>query len=319
MDVISLLEVVDSVVSKVPIPESWTADLARFAGIQGGITVQPLENGNSSAVKDELMSVFLNGLFQSVYRDSQAAGALDFHLDREDATELAWFDSGQTGWQKKSSKARAEALEILVYMSRSFSRYINAYVAGKFIGWPKVNNIEESEGRFAKKDDAKRLREIGFERSKMIEFLNKIGIPHTLKNPSDASNINQSGYSGQDLSMEEGGAGISNQARDEAGQNRKKKVHRINTRRHVLADLIEKAQAQAGENGEDPNEVYVILTQMAQSTTPPIPLLEFVKGKGIKYQSGEVIKAYTKNALKKYLNPALRGKKKVPATKLVEK
>lgn len=316
MDVISLLEVVNSVASQVPIPEDWDNRLEMEAGIPKGLKIKVSEN--SSERLDKLTSDLLDGLFKLTYRHSFAAGGLDCYLHEEDPNDLAWFDVGQTGWQKKSIKARTDGLEILVYMSLHFERYIKAFKTGRFNGWPKVNNLLDEDAQFARKEDSQRLKEIGFERSQIIKFLNNHKIPHSLTLPSNNQRDLLHSH-GLDSGIEQESIAVNNAFLIEAGQSERSKIHRINAKRHILADLIEKAQAQAGVKGEDPKEVYFILTQMAQSTTPPIPLLEFVKGKGIKYQSGEIIKPYTLNALKKYLNPALRGKKKDPPTKLADK
>jgi len=133
----------------------------------------------------------LSHLFLSAYRDSQAAGALDCYLDREDAPD--WYDWGQTRWPKVSTVARTEGLAKLVHMSRYFDRYAKAYQSGRFDNWPRLSDIQSHEGKYERPEDAQRLREIGFDRNELIEYLDKIGIPHTLGEVcSVAENVQQS-------------------------------------------------------------------------------------------------------------------------------
>lgn len=318
MDVISILEVVDSVASQVPTPETWKDGVLNRAEVP----MSPFtDRSGKASISERIHGIkvgLLNNLFLSAYRDSQAAGALDCYLDRVSEEGPKWLDWGQTGWPKVSMAARSDGLAMLVHMSRYFERYAKAYQSGRFDGWPQSNEIQSHEGKFKKQNDAQRLNEIGFERTELIRFLNTNEISHSLGDgssthdnaPQDVSDSVTSAPINEPDCDERRDASLDNAIQEEkiSSPAHGGRVHRIEGRGHVLADLIAKAQAQA-DHPNDERIVYPILVEMAQSGNHP-RLIGFVPGDGIKYLTGDGYRHYTQVALRKYLRPETRGRKK---------
>ncbi len=322
MEVISVLEVVDSVAKQVPTPEGWRDGILNRAEIP--ILLLADQHPSKSRLSERIHGMkgdFLNGLFLTAYRDSQAAGALDYYFDRVGEDALQWLDWGQTGWPKVSATARSEGLAMLVHMSRYFERYSKAYQAGRFDGWPRVSDVQSSEGKFEKRNDAQRLTEIGFERAKAIDFLNRHEIPHSLGNSLPAPGREQRDMSDGNPSVLIEDSDIAAHRRDisdssdQEGNSQPvdgRRVHHINGR-HILANLIDQARTQAGEDRNDARIVYGFLVLMAKSGNYPPTLIGFEPRRGVKYLSGTDEKFYTKEALRKYMNPEARGRKKSPS------
>lgn len=320
MDVISILEVVDSVASQVPTPETWKDGILNRAEVP----MSPFTDRSGKArISERIHGIkinLLNNLFLSAYRDSQAAGALDCYLDRVSEEGPKWLDWGQTGWPKVSMAARSDGLAMLVHMSRYFERFAKAYQSGRLDDWPQSNEIQSHEGKFKKQNDAQRLNEIGFERTELIRFLNKNEIPHSLRDgssthgnvPQDVSDSVPSAPINEPDSDERPDAALDNSTQKEkiSKPEHGKTVHFISKQGHVLANLIEKAQAQAGDQRNDERVVYEILVAMAQSGNYRPRLDSFVPGDGIKYLTGDGYRHYTQVALRKYLRPETRGRKK---------
>jgi len=85
--------------------------------------------------------------------------------------------------------------------------------------------------------------------------------------------------------------------------------HRIKSRSDQLAAVLERAK-EAALDRDDYLSVWAALVSMAQSSSRPAPLLGYVEDEGVKYQVAEGLgtKFLTKNALRKRLNPASRGR-----------
>lgn len=181
VDVIPLLKVIDAIASQVPVPKEWQAGFLK----SDEVPIKSYTNHSGRVIVSKQMHTLrvglLNGFFLSAYRYSQAAGALDCYLDRIDEKVPSWLDSSQTGWHKVSEAARSEGLAILVHMSRYFDRYRDAYQAGRLDDWPQMESMKSCEGKFKKISDEQRLGELSFYRLDLIEFLDAVGIPHSLE------------------------------------------------------------------------------------------------------------------------------------------
>lgn len=293
MNTISLFEIIESVAPHVPIPEDWDHDFFLHDVMVSSMTSSILQ---PSPAKRKLRAGFLNGLFLAAYRDSQAAGALDFYLDRAIEVGPSWIDWSQTGWPKVSVSARVDGLTILAHMSRYFERYKAAYFLRKFDNWPETTEIQSREGKFKTPTDYARINEIGFDRIEIIEFLCKNNIPNSL---NDSLNLTDEIEPSEPIENPD-----NNPKNEQQDLNTRSKIKRKPGKVAILAKNIRKAQAEAGADRNNAQIVYAILIKMAELGSPP--MIQFVEGKGIQFHKGEHKPYYHYSTLEKYLNSSAR-------------
>lgn len=82
-------------------------------------------------------------------------------------------------------------------------------------------------------------------------------------------------------------------------------THRMNTRVHPLRAVMDAAKA-AAVSSTDYHSVWAALVRLAEADSRPAPLLGYVEGEGVKYQTDKDIKFFTKDALRKQMNPNAR-------------
>lgn len=319
MEIISVLEVVESIATQVPAPTERPAGILDRNDVPASALRHKFEKLHFPVSAYRMRMNFLNGLFLSAYRDSQSAGALDFYLDQAKEGGPKWYDCGPTGWPKESSSAREEGLSMLVHMARYFERYMQAYQSGRFDGWPKRNEMKANEGKFATQTDSQRLSEIGFERAELVRFLRQYEIPSNLTTDSRnlAERSSAMGNTPFPSAVEtEVDLGNTTENIDKDLTTPGSSTHLINKSRHVLADFIAAAQAQAGDQRKNARVVYGILIKMADSGDFSPLVTKFIPREGIEYLSGTVYKPYTYGALDKYINPEKRGHKKKPPSEI---
>lgn len=321
MEVISVLEVVDSIASQVPVPEEWQQGFLKH----DEVPIKPyITRAGRVIISDSMHTLrvgFLNGAFRSAFRYSQAAGALDCYLDRSDSPTPSWFDCGQTGWHKVSIAARGEGLAMLVHMSRYFDRYRDAYLSGRLDSWPQINEMKSSEGKFEKAGDEQRLNELGFQRPELIEFLNENGIPHGLgetpflSNREPLTNFDSIALQltvDSTMFIETSIAENLSPTRSEFTISEEKKmqscttshVHRIEGG-DALTSIVEKAIVRAGN--ESTADVWVQLRDIAKEKVSPFTGI--VKGPALQYKDDYDNDAYlTKDALRSRLKRRNKGR-----------
>jgi hypothetical protein len=320
VEIISVLEVVESIAAKVPLPAEWSAGILNRDEVPASALLQKSGKVHFPASSYRLRMDFLNGLFLKAYRDSQAAGALDYCLDQTTEDVPQWYDWGPTGWPKASKSAREDGLSMLVHMSRYFERYMQAHQSGKFDGWPKRNEMKISEGKFSTETDAQRLSEIGFEKTEMVRFLKCHGIPSSLTvelpglsagHSASMSTELQSGANPEvasDIPLE------NEKNNSTAPDSTTHLINKVNKVGHVLADFIAAGQVQAGDHRKDPRVVYGILIELAESGAFLPRVKKFIPRRGIEYlNAAGNTRHYTYGALVKSLDPTKRGRKKKPA------
>ncbi|NPC57854.1 hypothetical protein [Caenimonas soli] len=85
--------------------------------------------------------------------------------------------------------------------------------------------------------------------------------------------------------------------------------HKVKNRADPLAAVIEKAKEFAA-NSNDYQSVWAALVELAQSSGRPAPLLGYAEEEGVKYRTDTIdgVKFFTKNALRKRMNPDARGR-----------
>ncbi len=84
--------------------------------------------------------------------------------------------------------------------------------------------------------------------------------------------------------------------------------HKVRSRSDPLAAVIEAAK-EAAVNGEDYQSVWAALVKMAEAA-PPAPVVGYVPREGVQYRvddDGEELRYFTKDALRKRMNPTARG------------
>lgn len=86
-------------------------------------------------------------------------------------------------------------------------------------------------------------------------------------------------------------------------------THRLESRAHPMSAVIAKA-ADAAVDRHDYQSVWSSLVGIAQSPAPPRPVIGYVDGEGVQYQTSESDepKYYTKDALRKRMNRRSRGR-----------
>ena len=84
-----------------------------------------------------------------------------------------------------------------------------------------------------------------------------------------------------------------------------KVVHKLATKTHALAAVIEKAR-QSAADANDYQSVWAALVRIAQSPERPAPIIGYVDTEGVKYQTAEreEPKYFTKKALKERFSRA---------------
>ncbi|RLK36105.1 hypothetical protein C7417_3880 [Cupriavidus plantarum] len=83
------------------------------------------------------------------------------------------------------------------------------------------------------------------------------------------------------------------------------KIHRTAARRHALTAVLEDAKNTA-KDASDYHSVWAELVRKADSEGRPAPLLGYVEGEGVKYQTDNGVKFLTKDALRKRMIPGAR-------------
>lgn len=84
-------------------------------------------------------------------------------------------------------------------------------------------------------------------------------------------------------------------------------TRKLASRRHALSHIIEKAK-QSSIEPDSYLSVWPEIVRLAESETPPAPLMGFVKGKGggVRYRTDGGSEIFTKDALRKQMNPSAR-------------
>ena len=302
MDVVSVSEIVESIAEHVPNEWSGEGPLAP-ADITVHISPRPGVDAETQKRAQErlhpLKAAALNRLFQTVFRESRAAAALDQYLHNAHATGDGprWFDWGETGRPKISDAARSEALDMLVHMSRWLHRYEMAFRAGQFDEWPTTNKIPRRDGKYEHEGDSDRLRNIGFERTEIICFLDSHDIPHSLRGATLAPENPPLLESSAPLEQPEATPVVNVPTETSAPP---RKITPLFTKKPDLSAVVARARAQAIDP-HSASAVFHVLQEMAESDDPPRPLLGFTPREGIKYRNGGDSGYVTLDALRKQL------------------
>lgn len=309
---ISISEVVDSIAGCVSIPEEWKAEDSVNAGRPVPRILSAAAGASTKSTKFQLG--LFNGLFNVAFRFSTAAGALECFLQEaaEHAPKLR--DCGQTGWPKLVSEAtRDETMGMLVHMAKWSDRYEMARQIGRFEDWPGNTTVQFHEGKFKDLEDSERLQGLGFERTELVQFLEKYEIPHSLgSEPSRdiaRQGVNEHGVQPSAIFPLE--LDISEREGDQANKPMKSpngaKVtrHRLKTRRDMLDAPIEKAKERAID-GEDYHSVWAALMHMAKTPDLYPPLLGHADDELKWGVSADEINFFSKENLRKRMDPGAR-------------
>lgn len=90
------------------------------------------------------------------------------------------------------------------------------------------------------------------------------------------------------------------------------RVHQARRRSDPLSAVIAMAR-KAAADPTDYQSVWAVLVSIASASDRPPPLLGYVDGEGVKYQAeSEEPQFFTKDNLRKRMNPAARGKRRSP-------
>lgn len=204
-----------------------------------------------------------------------------------------------------------ETMAMLVHMANWSYRYETARQNGRFDDWPSGGHIQFDEGKFKSPVDAERFQKVGFERTELIDFLDKYEIPHTLSQNPSCDISNQINLENTNNEIHNSNAASSSHIEMTNASESVGKVHLSAGPRHILAFMIEEARGSV----EDRNDVHLVYARMIELASDPgySPLvIGFVSGKGIMYHSGAVKKPYTYEALRKFfIREAKKAKEKI--------
>lgn len=296
MEYVSLREVLDSVSKQVPIPEDWEKilPLSHIPNLPlTGRYKNQTEDFRASLHKLRLSAI--NDLFQSAYRCSQAAPVLDQYLHNAAPGGPKWLDWGETGRPKISDSARSEGLRMLVHMSGYFARCLEDFQIGRYEKYPH-HGIPLYEGMFKNSNDVDRIQQIVFYREEIIEFLDDIGIPHSLgalafpANEAKTSSKEEKNHTTSNVSV-----------KSTAAKKPAVTVHRTSMPAdHKLRRCIDDARGEVA-NRDDTQAVWSKLVDMAigKNRARPSEMINFVDGKGIAFLGPEKIEYFTKRLLGK--------------------
>lgn len=309
MDVVSVSEIVESIAECVPNEWSGEGPLAP-ADITVQIPLRPGVDAETHKRMEErlrpLKVVPLNRLFQTAFRESRAAAALDEYLHNAHAAGDGprWFDWEETGRPKISDTARSEALDMLVHMSRWIHRHVKAFRDGQFDEWPQVRKVPRHDGKYKNEGDSDRLRNIGFDRMEIIRFMDFHGILHTLRGtslPTEEPLLLEPPVKEQESEVVENDPQVVSVVNSPIeGFPPRRKITPIFVKKPDLSAVVARARAQALDP-HSASSVFLVLQEMAEDTDPPRPLLGLVPKKGIKYRNGTNTVFLTLDALRKQL------------------
>jgi hypothetical protein len=275
------MEVLQSVSSQVPVPEAWEKGVLDRGDLPPSLSAN--SHSQSVSAARDLCIGLLSQFFLSAYRDSQAAGALDYFFDQDES--LRWLDSGPTGWPKASASARTEGLSILAFMSRYIDRCEQAYQAGHFDDWPRSASTEAWTGKYSNLANAQRLREIVFDRNELMQFLHKHHIPTSLLFQPDELLSYEAGMGDQSVASPHSSlaSGTSSRSRllaqDRTPAFAERNSTRSKTRRNELDPAIDKAIELAGSDSTV--DVLLKLKELAIEGEPPFSGI--VSDEGLEY------------------------------------
>lgn len=274
---------------------------------------------------------------QGVFQTSRAAFKLIECLSNAPTSQRPrWFDKAEFGYPLCSDGVDGMAALIsLAHSERNYKKQYdrNRKMSFEFdetpldkheIVFATPESFEEPlvcQTVFAAHDpcELSRVCQIGFDRDELIEFLSINDIPHALRDTVFAP----TGGSQEFLTNEQPASvneeniathfAVHAKSSDEDKVSQPMDGRTIHSskgaRRHALADYIEKAQEQVGDNRNAPAAVYAQLILMAQNPDNRPILDGFEERNGIKYLSGMISKIYTQKALSKYLKSPAREPK----------
>lgn len=308
---ISISEVVDSIAGCVSIPEEWKTEESVNTGRPIPRILNAAAGASTKSMKFQLG--LFNGLFNVAFRFSTAAGALECFLQEaaEQAPKLR--DRGRTGWPKLMSEAtRDEIMGTLVHMAKWSDRYETARQNGRYEEWPGHTTVDNNEGKFKNLEDAERFQNVDFERTELVQFLDKYEIPHSLgSEPSrdiaqqgtNEHGVQPSAIFPPELDMSERGG---DQANEPMKSPNAVKVtrHRQKTRKDMLDAPIEKAKEKAIDR-EDYHSVWAALMHMAKTPDLYPPLLGHADDE-LKWGVADEINFFSKENLRKRMDPNAR-------------
>jgi hypothetical protein len=176
--VISLAKVLASVAEMLPISEELEADIdARLRALP-------------RASKLWIDYSFWAGRLKSVLRESEAAAQLDAHLHNAIDGSPKWLDWRETGLPKWSDIARSEGHRILISRWHFRDKFLEAS-RSVMLAQAAPTNDQIGMRKDELPGDSQTLGEIGFAHSDIVQFLDAIGIPHSLERqqPSATSDL----------------------------------------------------------------------------------------------------------------------------------
>ncbi|WGS50107.1 hypothetical protein LFL96_00940 [Paraburkholderia sp. D15] len=268
---------------------------------------------NTSRIEDgptAYLRMLETGAIKQCYRASRAAAILGLSLSNAPADRRPrWFDIAVArGEPWQSDVVSVEGYNVLAENARwehSHKHELRRFDQTAGSRW----SIDETgflpaKARLADVPLVPRMRQIGFDRAEILEFLLTEHIPNTLAVPLPEREAPV-------LQSEDGTA----TATADCGSNRPNARQASRELAHPLKKLINQAIVDIGGDRTDVNAVWSRLVEMAQSRPPPKPMRKFVEKEGIEYISGESTKFFKHDSLRKQLIPSARGKKKKAAAR----
>ncbi|WP_158300593.1 hypothetical protein [Chromobacterium sp. ATCC 53434] len=278
MKFISIFQLLDAFSRRIDLPGNWDSLIAipetdPSLSFFKGERLQALVSLNYSVERSLALNFFVRA-----YKQSVAARGLDMVLVNHAEICPAWYDIKDTGAPKKNSEAASIVGPILVHLANSFDYLLDFHRRNGF----DHRNPSAPKG-YAQPEDAKRLDEIGFFYEDLQIFFKAIDIDDPFEEPVDESAVISDASTCQSLG---------------------KTINRLpdqTSRKHPLYELINQAKASAADP-LDYKEVWLKLIEIALSGKPPLPMMYYEEGKGIKYIAGDGMKHYTEGALRQYFS-----------------
>ncbi|WP_157653129.1 hypothetical protein [Burkholderia ubonensis] len=146
---------------------------------------RPIDDKDASAIAREAMEWAerhkhrsLLSIISMSFRYSEAAAVLDQHLQNTQEPGPRWFDVAATGRPRRNNEASQEATAILLYLTKAWVRYEQAFSEGRLIGWPNCD-FNQIEGFYGNGHAYRRFDEIMFDHDEILNFLKKFNIKHS--------------------------------------------------------------------------------------------------------------------------------------------
>lgn len=300
-DFISLWDAIEAISSRVPLLYRWHVAPESLSGWDKLEEKRKAQaDKEHKLIENHITLASIPPFREYLYQHSAAADQLISAIANPASSVEApvWLDVDQgMGWPRRTPEAEADGTKYLKSWSRVYRTWVEESRTGRW--WVDREEVCVKSPRimYLKLSDASRATTIGFARTALIKFLERVDIPYSdvavdQLSPSDPG---QNSLAPVSEAAEALGAV---QTKGSAGT-----LHQTGRpgRRSPIHDAILAAIVQVGSQGRDTLVVYNKLLELSQKCADQFRPLVVGKEKGVWYAQGECEYEYTRKALAAFL------------------